>query len=121
MGLWSALFGESVEPTPIVTAAQYDELVIGAGVPVIVDVWSPTCVPCKKLAPVLVDVATSWRDKVRVVTVNSHAAEPALMARLGVRATPTLIIYDQGEEYGRMTGFRPKGWFDDMIRTEFAL
>jgi hypothetical protein len=38
---------------------------------------------------------------------------------LAVRATPTLLVFRAGAEVGRMTGFRPEGWFDAMIATEF--
>jgi thioredoxin-like negative regulator of GroEL len=42
-----------------------------------------------------------------------------LIAKLGVRATPTILVFERGQEVGRMAGFRPEGWFDDMIATEF--
>ena len=80
---------------------------------------SPTCGPCKKLVPVLTEVATAYEGRVRVVEIDVSQAEPEVLGRLQVRATPTLIIVDEGEEVGRMTGFRPKGWFQQMIATEF--
>lgn len=46
-------------------------------------------------------------------------ADPKLLARLDVRSTPTLIVFDRGEELGRTVGFRPAAWFDHMIETEF--
>jgi hypothetical protein len=36
-----------------------------------------------------------------------------------VRATPTILVFDGGVEIGRMAGYRPAAWFDDMIATEF--
>ena len=53
-----------------------------------------------------------------MVEINTDA-EPALLRSLGVRATPTLIMYEGGNEVGRMSGFRPEGWFDAMIEAEF--
>jgi thiol-disulfide isomerase/thioredoxin len=121
VGFLSKLFTGRPEvlPTPISSLAEFRQTVLERDIPVIVDVWSPTCAPCKKLAPVLVEVATRYADRVGVVEINAAAAERALLNRLGVRATPTLIIYDGDEEFGRATGFRPRGWFDEMIAAEF--
>ena len=120
MGIFSKLFsaGPTVRPTHVETPADYRE-VTGSGA-VIVNVWSPTCAPCRKLVPVLEQVATRYQGRVRVVEVNSHAASPALLGTLRIQATPTLIMYDEGEEIGRMTGFRPYGWFEEMIAAEYA-
>ena len=119
MGIFSRLFGgPSVEPTPVRTGAQFAELVLQSELPVIVDVWSSTCPPCKKLWPELVAVATKHQDRVRVVEISTEA-DRALLMDLEVRATPTIIIFDQGEEVGRMTGFRPRSWFTQMLDTEF--
>ena len=121
MGFLSRLFGgaPAVHPTSVSTAAQFEALVSDGDLPVILDVWSPTCAPCKKLVPVLTEVATRHDGRVRVIEVNAAAAEPALLRILNVRATPTLVLYDGGEEIGRVTGFRPTSWFNEMIEVEF--
>ena len=86
--------------------------------PVIVDVWSETCAPCKKLVPVLIQVATKYQGKLRVAELSTQA-EPRLLAELSVQATPMILVFDGGVEIGRMAGYRPAGWFDDMIASEF--
>ena len=122
MGFLGKLFGGSdlptVNPSSVRDLSAFSELVLKSELPVIVDIWSESCGPCKKLVPVLVNVATKHQGRVRVVEIGTDA-EPALLSRLGVRATPTLIMYEGGQEVGRMTGFRPEGWFDDMIAAEF--
>ncbi len=122
MGWLGKLFGggERVLPTPVETLAGFEEAVRARKGPVIVNVTSPTCAPCRRLAPVLDSVAHDYRGKVGVVTVSTHVADPVLLGRLGARATPTIIVYEDGEEIGRMVGFRPRGWFDEMIRAEFG-
>ncbi len=121
MGLLDKLFTSrpKVVPTPVRTVADFQKHVLRSELPVIVDVWSLSCAPCRQLAPVLVRVATEHQDKVRVVEISTES-EPALLARLGVRATPTVIVYDGGKEMGRVVGFKPKSWFDEMIATEFS-
>lgn len=117
--LSNLLGGDTVPPTPLRSLQDFREHVAESTGPVILNVWSETCPPCKRLHPVLEKVSTQYAGRVGVVTVGGDA-EPALLRALGVRATPTLIVYDAGEEVGRMTGFRPKGWFDEMIATEFG-
>jgi thioredoxin 1 len=63
-------------------------------------------------------VATRYDGRIRVVTVGTDADGP-LLRTLRVRSTPTLVIYEGGEELGRMVGFRPEGWFHQMIQAEF--
>lgn len=107
-----------VVPTHIQSLGQFKAQVLESELPVIVDVWSETCAPCRQLAPVLVKVATKHQERVRVVELSTDA-EPRLLAQLGVRATPTILVFNRGKELGRMTGFRPQDWFDAMIDTEF--
>ena len=68
--------------------------------------------------PVLIRVATKYDGRIRVAELSTDA-EPRLLQKLGVRATPTILVFEHGHEVGRMAGFRPEGWFDDMIATEF--
>lgn len=121
MGLLDRLFGggKKVLPERVRDLDAFRKLVLRSDVPVIVDVWSATCAPCKKLEPVLIDVATRHEGRVRLVEIGTGDADPKLLARLDVRSTPTLIIFDRGEEVGRSAGFRPASWFDQMIETEF--
>lgn len=123
MGLLDRLFGggggAKVLPDRVRDLDAFRKLVLRSDIPVIVDVWSASCGPCKKLEPVLIEVATRHQGRVRLVEVGTADADPKLLTRLDVRATPTLIVFDRGEEVGRSTGFRPASWFDTMIETEF--
>ena len=110
--------GAAVQPTPIRTLPQWQEKVQASKVPVILEVWSDNCPPCRRMVPVLDKVARRYDGRVRVVTVGTDA-DGALLRMLRVRSTPTLVIYEAGEELGRMVGFRPEGWFHQMIAAEF--
>jgi thioredoxin-like negative regulator of GroEL len=119
MGLLEKLFGGGkVTPDHVATLEDFRRVVVESTLPVIVDVWSPTCAPCKKLESVLINVATRYKDRVRVAEIST-AAEPALLLSLDVRSTPTLLVFKSGKELGRMAGYRPEAWFDDMIKAEF--
>lgn len=108
-----------VMPESVRDLSSYRERVLESDLPVIVDIWSATCPPCKQLEPVLIDIATRFADRVRVVEIAIDQAEPELVKKLAARATPTLIVVDSGRELGRETGYRPASWFEQMIEAEF--
>ena len=120
MGILSKLFGPSREilPIPVRDLSSFRAEILESELPVIVDVWSESCAPCRQLVPVLTSVATRHEGRVRVAEISTDS-DPLLLRRLGVRATPTLLIFEGGQELGRVTGFRPGAWFDEMIETEF--
>lgn len=120
MGIFSSLFGApTVQLTPVRTGAQFQAEVLQSELPVIVDVWSQSCPPCRRLWPVLEKVATKHQGAVKVVEISTDA-ERSLLQALRVMATPTLILYAEGEEIGRTTGFKPPSWFDEMIHEELS-
>ena len=118
MGLLDRLFGAKVAPSSVRDLDGFEAEVLGSAVPVIVDVWSGSCGPCRKLEPILVEVATRYAGRVKVVEIAAEDAEPELLSMLEVRATPTIVLYERGEEVGRATGYRPVEWFDQMIAAE---
>ena len=123
MGIFDKLFGpqKQVHPTRVRTMDEFETLVLDSKEPVIVDVWSASCAPCRMLEPILIDIATRYEGRVRVVEIGTADTEPQLLGSLEVRATPTLIMFKEGEEIGRTAGHRPAGWFDQMIATEFGV
>jgi len=121
MGLLSSLFGEpkhEVLPVHIGSADDFKREVEKSELPVILDVWSESCAPCRQLAPVLTKVATRYEGRIKVAEVTTSGPLPVLR-KLGVTATPTVLIFDRGQELGRVVGYRPRSWFDEMIATEF--
>ncbi|MDP2305456.1 MAG: thioredoxin family protein [Pseudomonadota bacterium] len=117
----AGLFGAKlkIQPTHVATVDEFRVNVLTSELPVIVNVWSATCPPCRQLAPVLVEIATAYQGRVRVVEVSTEA-EPDVLASLSIQATPTTVVFDKGIEVGRVTGFRPKSWFDEMIKVELT-
>jgi len=120
MGLFSNLFAPKHEVLPVHIGSDGDfkREVQKSDLPVILDVWSEGCVPCRQLAPVLTDIATRYEGRIKVAEVSTSGPVP-LLQRLGVSATPTILIFDGGRELGRVVGYRPRSWFEEMIAAEF--
>jgi len=87
------------------TDATFDEA-LAAYPGLLVDFWAPWCGPCRAVAPVLEDLAHEYDGRVTFAKVNVDE-QPALAARFGVRAIPTLILFKDGEVTERAVGALP--------------
>lgn len=94
---------ESVE----VTSATFDEEVLGSEVPVLVDFWAAWCDPCRKVAPVIEQIAEEYAGTVKVAKVNVDA-ERELAASLGIFSIPTIAFFEPGERPRAIVGALPK-------------
>jgi len=90
-----------------VTDQTFEQEVLKADIPVLVDFWATWCGPCRMVAPVLEDVAGEQGDKIRVVKLDVDA-NPITAGRFGVRAIPTMIVFKNGREADRIVGYHPK-------------
>jgi len=106
---------ESLAPGVVghATDADFDALVLGSSVPVLVEFYTDWCVPCQALAPLLEQVAREVPEA-RVVKVNAEAS-PALAVRYAVGAVPTLLLFKGGELAGRLQGRPSKGRLKKML------
>ncbi len=79
-----------------VTDATFDKEVMNANLPVLLDFWAEWCGPCKMIAPILDEIATSYEGKLIVAKINidQNADTPQ---KFGVRGIPTLMLFKNGE------------------------
>ncbi|ODS24310.1 thioredoxin [Candidatus Endobugula sertula] len=88
-----------------VTDASFDEDVLKAGRPVLVDFWAAWCGPCKMIAPVLEELSISneFKDKITIckMDVDENKETPA---KFGIRGIPTLMIFKSGNMEAQTVG-----------------
>ena len=89
------------------TKDNFEQLVLQADKPVLVDFWATWCMPCRMLAPTIEEIAEEADGRAYVGKVNVDE-EPQLAIQYGVRSIPTLIFFRDGKEVGRMVGVQDK-------------
>jgi thioredoxin 1 len=103
-----------------VTEATFDEQVLSAKQPVVVDFWAEWCAPCRQLSPTIKALAEEYGDRIRVAKVDADAS-PTLAARYNVRALPTVLFIKDGEVAGSLVGNQPKSniakQLDELLAT----
>lgn len=90
-----------------VTESTFEELVLGADKPVLVDFWAEWCGPCRKLAPVIDQVAEEMGDRVVIAKVDVDA-ERGLGARYQIMSIPTLMFFSGGNKVAEFNRPRPR-------------
>ncbi len=86
-----------------VTDADWDVRVLSSDVPVLVDFWAPWCAPCRKLDPVVRDLAGRYAGRLDVATLNVDD-QPRSAGRYDVLSLPTLILFRDGRPVERFAG-----------------
>jgi thioredoxin 1 len=90
-----------------VTDKTFQEVVLEADLPIIVDFWAVWCGPCKMIAPVLEEISHEYEGQLQVSKLDvDHNNESAM--RYGVMSIPTLILFKKGQPVERIVGFMPK-------------
>jgi thioredoxin 1 len=98
-----------------VTDTNFDNDVLGASGPVVVDFWAEWCGPCRLISPALEEIATEMEGTVTIAKLNVDE-NPNITIRYGVRSIPTLIMFKNGEPVAQQIGAAPKGRLTEWIK-----
>lgn len=86
-----------------VNQEQFEAEVLKSELPVLVDFYSDSCIPCKKMAPLLGALEDDYEDRLKVVKVNVNF-DKELAQTYEVQASPTLLFFKDGQEVSRIRG-----------------
>ena len=99
-----------------VSDSEFNEKVVKANGPVLVDYWAEWCGPCKMIAPVLDAVAQEYEGKLTIVKINIDE-NPQTPQFYGVRGIPTLMLFKNGEVEATKVGALSKAELSKFIDT----
>lgn len=103
--------------TPIqVTDGSFEQQVINAETPILVDFWAEWCGPCKMIAPVLEELATEYDGKLQIGKLDVDNNPDTAMA-YGVMSIPTLLLFKDGQPVDRIVGFQQKAQLKRRLET----
>jgi thioredoxin 1 len=100
--------------TKVITASNFDEVVLQSEQPVMVDFWAQWCGPCKIIGPIIEEIHSEYEGKAAVGKVDVDQQQE-LATRFGIRNIPTILFFKNGQLVDKITGAAPKREFTNKL------
>lgn len=97
-----------------VTDSTFEQEVLKAEIPVLVDFWAPWCGPCKAVAPVVEDLSKEYEGRLKVVKLNTDE-NPKTAQAYSIRGIPSLYVFKSGQVVEQVVGAVPKSTLSTAI------
>jgi thioredoxin 1 len=94
---------------------NFDDEILQADKPAVVDFWAPWCGPCKAIGPIIEDLAETYGEKIKFTKCNVDD-NPVTPGKFGIKAIPTLIFFKEGKVVDQITGMVAKSKLEDSIK-----
>jgi thioredoxin 1 len=105
---------------PSTSDDRFESDILNSARPVVVEFGAVWCPPCRQLEPILEDLAGEWRGKVDFFQIDVDS-NTATTVRYGVLGVPTLVLFKDGADVDRLTGYHPKGRIVDRLQPHLDL
>ena len=99
----------------VITEQNFEEEVLRAKQPVLIDFWAPWCGPCRMMGPIIEQLAEEYEGKAKVGKVNVDE-EGELSQAFGVMSIPTIVLVKDGKIVKQAVGARPKAEVEAMLQ-----
>jgi thioredoxin 1 len=90
-----------------VTDATFEQEVKKSEMPVLVDFWAPWCMPCRKLSPIIDEIAQEYEGRIKTVKINTDE-NTRIAQEYSISGIPSILIFKNGEAVERLVGLMQK-------------
>lgn len=99
----------------VINDSNYSE-VVAQGKPMMLDFWATWCGPCRKIGPVVQELADQYEGQVVVGKVNIEEDADDLVAEFGIRNIPTVLFMKDGKVVDKVVGAAPKSTLEEKLK-----
>ncbi len=96
------------------TDSNFEQEVLQADLPVLVDFWAAWCMPCLKIAPIVEELEEKYKGRMKFGKVNVED-NPMFPRNYGIRSIPTLLIFKDGKVYSQIVGAVPRHKLEESV------
>ena len=98
-----------------ITKDNFENEVLKAEVPVLIDFWATWCGPCRMLSPIIAEIAEEYEGKAKICKVNVDE-EPELANAFQVQSIPMVVVMKNGKVVNTAIGYRPKEQIESLLK-----